>query len=334
VLRRRERMARRASRPRRGLRRAEGDLRRARRLRPGPYDRGWTGSHGSRERRPGPRRRMGPRPPSGESRRPKTRCACSMLLGQFRRPREESGLTSPDGRINLSVEHKRHGSPGTSTSSTTPRARGWRCSRSVSGSCICSSSRNRPRRWRKAIDMPRQRVLYHLRTLEAQRLVEAQDHGTVGRRIDRTYVRTATSYAIAPKTTGRRRRRSAHGRRRLFFGLPVGRGGACAERSRARSVEAAAARGKRVPTHRRSKPPCALRPRRSAAVRRRTHHGTGGTGRQVPPARRDARAHVPGLSRAATRPVPARAAERNAAARPAGRRRDRRPQDAPPAASI
>jgi predicted ArsR family transcriptional regulator len=54
----------------------------------------------------------------------------------------------------------------------------------------------------RAIGMPRQRVLYHLRMLEAQRLVEARDHGTVGRRIDRTYVRTATSYAIAPKTLG------------------------------------------------------------------------------------------------------------------------------------
>ena len=50
--------------------------------------------------------------------------------------------------------------------------------------------------------MPRQRVLYHLRMLEAQRLVESHDHGRVGRRIDRTYVRTATSYAIAPKTLG------------------------------------------------------------------------------------------------------------------------------------
>ena len=54
----------------------------------------------------------------------------------------------------------------------------------------------------KATGMPRQRVLYHLRTLEAQRLVEAHEHGTVGRRIDRSYVRTATSYAIAPKTLG------------------------------------------------------------------------------------------------------------------------------------
>ncbi len=53
-----------------------------------------------------------------------------------------------------------------------------------------------------AIGMPRQRVLYHLRMLEAQRLVEAREHGSVGRRIDRTYVRTATSYAIAPKTLG------------------------------------------------------------------------------------------------------------------------------------
>src|SRR5690349_10417889 len=53
-----------------------------------------------------------------------------------------------------------------------------------------------------AMGMPRKRVLYHLRTIEAQKLVEAQDHGSVGRRIDRTYVRTATSYAIAPKTLG------------------------------------------------------------------------------------------------------------------------------------
>src|SRR5919206_378851 len=54
----------------------------------------------------------------------------------------------------------------------------------------------------KATGMPRQRVLYHLRRLEAQQLVEAHEHGTVGRRIDRSYVRTATSYAIAPKTLG------------------------------------------------------------------------------------------------------------------------------------
>src|SRR5262249_50834334 len=53
-----------------------------------------------------------------------------------------------------------------------------------------------------AMGMPRQRVLYHLRTLEAQQLVEAQEHGSVGRRIDRSYVRTATSYAIAPNTLG------------------------------------------------------------------------------------------------------------------------------------
>src|SRR3954464_6891426 len=54
----------------------------------------------------------------------------------------------------------------------------------------------------KAMGMPRQRVLYHLRRLEAQRLVDAHEHGNVGRRIDRSYVRTATSYAIAPKTLG------------------------------------------------------------------------------------------------------------------------------------
>jgi hypothetical protein len=54
----------------------------------------------------------------------------------------------------------------------------------------------------KVMQMPRQRVLYHLRMLESQRLVEAHEHGSVGRRIDRSYVRTATSYAIAPKTLG------------------------------------------------------------------------------------------------------------------------------------
>src|SRR5215218_6007997 len=54
----------------------------------------------------------------------------------------------------------------------------------------------------KTMGMPRQRVLYHLRMLQAQQLVEAQEHGTVGRRVERSYVRTATSYAIAPKTLG------------------------------------------------------------------------------------------------------------------------------------
>lgn len=53
-----------------------------------------------------------------------------------------------------------------------------------------------------AMGMPRQRVLYHLRKLETERLVEAREHGAVGRRIDRSYVRTATSYAIAPKALG------------------------------------------------------------------------------------------------------------------------------------
>src|SRR4029078_12694310 len=54
----------------------------------------------------------------------------------------------------------------------------------------------------KTMAMPRQQVLYHLRKLEEQQLVDAHEHGSVGRRIDRTYVRTATSYAIAPKTLG------------------------------------------------------------------------------------------------------------------------------------
>jgi predicted ArsR family transcriptional regulator len=54
----------------------------------------------------------------------------------------------------------------------------------------------------KAMGLPRQQVNYHLRELQAQQLVEAREHGRVGRRIDRTFARTATSYVIAPKSLG------------------------------------------------------------------------------------------------------------------------------------
>jgi len=90
-------------------------------------------------------------------------------------------------------------------------------------------------------------VLYHLRTLEAQRLVEAQDHGTVGRRIDRTYVRTATSYAIAPKTLGGVAvdpRTVADAFSSAYLSAVAGR----ALNDLAALGQAAAARGKRVPT--------------------------------------------------------------------------------------
>jgi predicted ArsR family transcriptional regulator len=99
----------------------------------------------------------------------------------------------------------------------------------------------------KAIGMPRQRVLYHLRTLEAQRLVEAHDHGSVGRRIDRSYVRTATSYAIAPKTLGGvavDTRTVADAFSSAYLSAVAGR----ALNDLAALGRAAAARGKRVPT--------------------------------------------------------------------------------------
>jgi hypothetical protein len=99
----------------------------------------------------------------------------------------------------------------------------------------------------KAMEMPRQRVLYHLRTLEAQRLVEAQEHGTVGRRIDRSYVRTATSYAIAPKTLGGVAvdpRTVADAFSSAYVSAVAGR----ALNDLAALGRAAAARGKRVPT--------------------------------------------------------------------------------------
>ena len=95
--------------------------------------------------------------------------------------------------------------------------------------------------------MPRQRVLYHLRTLEAQRLVEAHDHGRVGRRIDRSYVRTATSYAIAPNTLGGVAvdpRTVADAFSSAYLSAVAGR----ALNDLAALGRAAAARGKRVPT--------------------------------------------------------------------------------------
>src|SRR5262245_56365775 len=98
-----------------------------------------------------------------------------------------------------------------------------------------------------AVGMPRQRVLYHLRKLESQRLVEAQEHGTVGRRIDRSYVRTATSYAIAPKTLGGAAvdsRSVADAFSSAYLSAVAGR----ALNDLAALTRAAAARGKRVPT--------------------------------------------------------------------------------------
>ena len=100
-----------------------------------------------------------------------------------------------------------------------------------------------------AMGMPRQRVLYHLRTLEAQRLVESHEHGSVGRRIDRSYVRTATSYAIAPNTLGGvaievDTRTVADAFSSTYLSAVAGR----ALNDLAALGRAAAARGKRVPT--------------------------------------------------------------------------------------
>ncbi len=99
----------------------------------------------------------------------------------------------------------------------------------------------------KAIGMPRQRVLYHLRMLKAQQLVEAHEHGSVGRRIDRSYVRTATSYAIAPKTLGGVAvdpRTVVDAFSSAYLSAVAGR----ALNDLAALGRAAAARGKRVPT--------------------------------------------------------------------------------------
>ena len=99
----------------------------------------------------------------------------------------------------------------------------------------------------KQMEMPRQRVMYHLRKLESQQLVEAHEHGSVGRRIDRSYVRTATSYAIAPKTLGGvavDSRTVADAFSSAYLSAVAGR----ALNDLAALGRAAAARGKRVPT--------------------------------------------------------------------------------------
>lgn len=99
----------------------------------------------------------------------------------------------------------------------------------------------------KALGMPRQRVLYHLRKLESEHLVEADEHGTVGRRINRSYVRTATSYAIAPKTLGGVAvdpRTVADAFSSAYLSAVAGR----ALNDLAALGRAAAARAKRVPT--------------------------------------------------------------------------------------
>jgi DNA-binding transcriptional ArsR family regulator len=99
----------------------------------------------------------------------------------------------------------------------------------------------------KAMGMPRQRVLYHLRKLEAQRLVDAHEHGSVGRRVDRSYVRTATSYVIAPKTLGAVAvdpRTVADAFSSAYLSAVAGQ----ALNDLAALGRAAAARGKRVPT--------------------------------------------------------------------------------------
>lgn len=99
----------------------------------------------------------------------------------------------------------------------------------------------------QTLDMPRQRVLYHLQKLEAEHLVEARERGAVGRRIDRSYVRTATSYAIAPKTLGSVAVDShtvADAFSSAYLSAVAGR----ALNDLAALGRAAAARGKRVPS--------------------------------------------------------------------------------------
>lgn len=99
----------------------------------------------------------------------------------------------------------------------------------------------------KAMGLPRQKVNYHLRELQAQQLVESQEHGRVGRRIDRTFARTATSYVIAPKALGGPPI-DPHAVADAFSSVYLSTVTTRALNDLAALRRAAAARGKRVPT--------------------------------------------------------------------------------------
>lgn len=99
----------------------------------------------------------------------------------------------------------------------------------------------------KAMGLPRQQVNYHLQRLQAEHLVEAHDHGRVGRRIDRTFARTATSYVIAPKALGGEPL-DPHAVSDAFSSVYLSAVTTRALNDLAALRRAAAARGKRVPT--------------------------------------------------------------------------------------
>ncbi|MEM6672941.1 MAG: helix-turn-helix domain-containing protein [Planctomycetota bacterium] len=54
----------------------------------------------------------------------------------------------------------------------------------------------------RALDLPRQRVNYHLRELEAHRLVELVEERKRGSVIERTFRRTGTTYAVSSSALG------------------------------------------------------------------------------------------------------------------------------------
>lgn len=55
----------------------------------------------------------------------------------------------------------------------------------------------------RQMNLPRQRINYHLKELEAQRLIELVEEKRRGNVVERIYRRTGRSYAISPSTLGR-----------------------------------------------------------------------------------------------------------------------------------
>src|SRR5262245_56902774 len=96
------------------------------------------------------------------------------------------------------------------------------------------------------------------------------------------------------KDARRSRGRSADGRGRLLFCLPVGRSRPGAERPRRARSSRRRSRQARADAHAGNER-AVCDPGRSATVRRRTHHCSHDTGRLVRPPRRAAGAHIPGV---------------------------------------
>ena len=98
------------------------------------------------------------------------------------------------------------------------------------------------------VGLPRQKVNYHLRTLEAHGLVELADERRWGGLTERLLVATAASYVVSPARARRGAPRPGARRRPTVGALPDRAGRARRARGRATSRGAPTRAGKRLAT--------------------------------------------------------------------------------------